>query len=173
MVKDYSDSERGNPLPPHRLLFPISSKGYFICIIHRHDNTYHGLCYTSRRALAGTRNSLMGPPHEGSIRRPFAPWANALTTELHLAPLLVRSRHMAENVAKHVTYSPDLNSIINFILTKMRFASFCHGRTVCTLSQFDKFERRFDVICNVTWHKSENYIIGGNVHSILYTILLI
>ena len=25
--------------------------------------------------------------HEGSIRRPIAPWANALTTELHLAPL--------------------------------------------------------------------------------------
>ena len=33
MVKDHSDIERGNPLPPHRLLFPISSKGYFICII--------------------------------------------------------------------------------------------------------------------------------------------
>ena len=45
----------------------------------RQDNTYHGLCYTSRRALAGTRNSSMGPPHEGSIRRPIAPWANALT----------------------------------------------------------------------------------------------
>ena len=33
---------------------------------HRQDNTYHGLCYTSRGALAGT--------------------INALTTELHLAP---------------------------------------------------------------------------------------
>ena len=33
MVKDHSDSERGKPLPPHRLLFPISSKGSFICII--------------------------------------------------------------------------------------------------------------------------------------------
>ena len=33
MVKDLSDSERGNPLPPHGLLFPISSKGYFICTI--------------------------------------------------------------------------------------------------------------------------------------------
>ena len=31
----------------------------------------------------------MGPPDEGSIRRPIAPRANALTTELHLAPLLV------------------------------------------------------------------------------------
>ena len=25
---------------------------------HRQDNTYHGLCYTSRGTLAGTRNSL-------------------------------------------------------------------------------------------------------------------
>ena len=39
---------------------------------HRQDNTYHGLYYTSRGALAGTKNSSMGPPHEGSIRRPIA-----------------------------------------------------------------------------------------------------
>ena len=32
MIKDHSDSERGNPLPPlFGLLFPISSKGAFIC----------------------------------------------------------------------------------------------------------------------------------------------
>ena len=54
---------------------------------HRQDSTYHGLCYPSHGTLAGTRNSSMGSPHEGSIRRPIAPWANALTTELHLAPL--------------------------------------------------------------------------------------
>ena len=59
MVKDHSDSEKGNPLPPHRLLFTINSKGSFIC---RQDSTYHSLCYTSRGALAGTRNSSMGPP---------------------------------------------------------------------------------------------------------------
>ena len=41
MVKGHSDNERGNPL--HGLLFPISSKGSFIC-----------LCYTSCGALAGT-----------------------------------------------------------------------------------------------------------------------
>ena len=33
IVKDHSDSEKGNPLPPHRLLFPINSKGSFICTI--------------------------------------------------------------------------------------------------------------------------------------------
>ena len=33
IVKDHSDSERGKPLPPYGLLFPISSKDYFICTI--------------------------------------------------------------------------------------------------------------------------------------------
>ena len=57
---------------------------------HRQDNTYHGHCYTSRGALAGTRNSSMGPPHKGSIRRPIAPWANALP--LSYVPLPLRAR---------------------------------------------------------------------------------
>ena len=60
MVKYHSDSERGNQLPPHGLLFPTSSKGSFICIIPQSDNTYHGLCYTSRGELGGTRNSSIG-----------------------------------------------------------------------------------------------------------------
>ena len=33
MVKDHSDSKRRNTLPLHKLLFPISRKGSFICII--------------------------------------------------------------------------------------------------------------------------------------------
>ena len=33
MVKDHSDSEKGNPLPPHRLLLSINCKGSFICTI--------------------------------------------------------------------------------------------------------------------------------------------
>ena len=33
MVKNHSDYERGNPLPPHGLLLPISRKGSFICTI--------------------------------------------------------------------------------------------------------------------------------------------
>ena len=58
MVKDHSDSEKGNPLLPHRLLFSINSKGLLYAPSHRQDSTYHSLCYTSRGALAGTRNSL-------------------------------------------------------------------------------------------------------------------
>ena len=33
MASDHSDSEKGNPLPPHRLIFSINSKGSFICTI--------------------------------------------------------------------------------------------------------------------------------------------
>ena len=33
MVKDHSDSEKGNPLPLHRLLLSINSKGSFIYTI--------------------------------------------------------------------------------------------------------------------------------------------
>ena len=31
--KDHLDSEKGNLLPPHRLLFTTNSKGSFICTI--------------------------------------------------------------------------------------------------------------------------------------------
>ena len=33
IVNDHSDTERGNLLLTHRLLFPISSNGSFICAI--------------------------------------------------------------------------------------------------------------------------------------------
>ena len=39
VVTDLNDSERGNPLPPHGLLFPISSK--FFYIHHPTDRIYH------------------------------------------------------------------------------------------------------------------------------------
>ena len=40
MVKNHSDSERGNLLPPHRLHFPISSNSSFICIIPQREITH-------------------------------------------------------------------------------------------------------------------------------------
>ena len=73
MVKDHSDSERGNPLPPHGLFFQLTARVLLYAPSHRQDSTYHSLCDTSCGALAGTRNISMGPPHEGSIRRPIAP----------------------------------------------------------------------------------------------------
>ena len=62
MVKDHSDSERGNPLPPHGLIgksspcgcsgFPFSLYEWFFTICPTPYN---------RGAVAGIRNSAMGP----------------------------------------------------------------------------------------------------------------
>ena len=51
----------------------ISAMALLYAPSHRQDSTNYELCYTNRGALAGTRNSSMAPPHEGSIRRPIAP----------------------------------------------------------------------------------------------------
>ena len=69
---------------------------------HRQDSTYHGLWYTSGGALAGTRNSSMGPPYEGSIRRPITTRANALTTELHLAQEKIQTDQDQSRVTMHL-----------------------------------------------------------------------
>ena len=58
MVKDHSDSERGNPLPLHGLLFKLPAR------VLLYASSSHG-------ALAGTRNSSVGLHNEGSIRRPI------------------------------------------------------------------------------------------------------
>ena len=50
MVNDHSDSERGNS-------FRLAARVILYASSHRQDNTYHGLCYTSRGVLARTRNS--------------------------------------------------------------------------------------------------------------------
>ena len=65
--------------------FRLTARVLLYAATHRQHTTYRDLCCTSRGALTGTRNSSVDPPHEGSTRRPIAPWANALTTELHLA----------------------------------------------------------------------------------------
>ena len=74
MVKDHSDSEREETCCRHiGYSFQLTARFFLYAPCHRQDSTYHSLCYTSRGALAETRNSSMGPPHEGSIRRSIAP----------------------------------------------------------------------------------------------------
>ena len=41
--------------------FQLAARFFLYAPSHRQDKTYHSLCYTSRGALAGMRNSLMGP----------------------------------------------------------------------------------------------------------------
>ena len=40
--------------------FRLTARVILYAPSHRQDSTYHGLCYTTRGALAGTRNSSMG-----------------------------------------------------------------------------------------------------------------
>ena len=49
-------SERGNPL-----LFLVNKWHLLYAPSHRQDSTYHGLCYTSRGALAEIRNNSVRP----------------------------------------------------------------------------------------------------------------
>ena len=74
MVKDHTDSERGNPLPPHGLLFPINSKGSFICTRERERNvlfndalnTFYLRLYGVRHMIKDHSDSEKGnplPPH--------------------------------------------------------------------------------------------------------------
>ena len=46
MVKDHSDSEKGNPLPPHRLLLSINSKGFFY-MHHPTDRITHTTAFVT------------------------------------------------------------------------------------------------------------------------------
>ena len=64
MVKDRSDSQRGNPVKVTTwVLFSISSKGSFKDSSQRQDKTYHGLFYTSRGALTETRKTRSKNPN--------------------------------------------------------------------------------------------------------------
>ena len=65
LLKDYSDSERGNLLPPlHGLLFLISSKGSIVCTIP--DRTVHATFFVtpviseSRRHVSDLKQSVTG-----------------------------------------------------------------------------------------------------------------
>ena len=63
MVDDHSDSERGNPLPPHGLLFPIRSKGSFIC--HATDRMTHTTAFVT-------------PVAEHWLKREIAQWVHSM-----------------------------------------------------------------------------------------------
>ena len=81
MVKDHSDSEKGNPLPTHGVLFPINSKGYFICTIpHRiaHTTAFvtpvveHWLEQEIAQLVCLTKDRSDDPSHH---ERTLLPWS--------------------------------------------------------------------------------------------------
>ena len=73
MVKNYSMSKRKTHCRHYigysfRLAanmgysFRLAAKDLLYALSHKQNSTYYALCYTSFGALAGTRNSSMGPP---------------------------------------------------------------------------------------------------------------
>ena len=60
MVKDHSAREETR-CRHMGYCFRLAARVLLYASSHRQANTYHGLCYTSRGALAGMRNSSMGP----------------------------------------------------------------------------------------------------------------
>ena len=72
MIKNHRQSQIGNPLPQlHRLIYLISSKDSFICIIPQKGY------YISKPLLyqswSTERNIPQWAHHVGSIQRPIAP----------------------------------------------------------------------------------------------------
>ena len=56
MVKDHSDNEKETCHIGYS--YRLTARVLLYAPSHRQDNTYHGLCYTSRGALAGTTVSI-------------------------------------------------------------------------------------------------------------------
>ena len=80
MIKDHSDSERENPLPPDGLLFPISRMGFFY-MPHSTDRIAHNTAFVTPLVEHWLEREIAQLVHPmKDIRRPIAPCANALTT---------------------------------------------------------------------------------------------
>ena len=78
MVKDYLDSENGNPMPPE--LFYSH---------HPSDRIEHTTAFVTPVVEVWLEREIAQLVyHEVFIRRPIAPRANAFTTELHLASII-------------------------------------------------------------------------------------
>ena len=75
MVKDHSAREESLCCHYMDYSFWLAARDLLYAPFHRQDRTYQGIHYTSCVALAGTRNSSMGPP-----------WGiDPTTTKLHLS----------------------------------------------------------------------------------------
>ena len=55
---------------------------------HRQYRTYHNLCYTSRGALAGMRNSSMGPPWRINPTRSECSYHGATSHSIYMASII-------------------------------------------------------------------------------------
>ena len=139
MVIDHSDSERGNPLPPHGLLFLINSKGSYMH--HPTDRTAHTTAFVTpvvkhwlEREIAQWVHPMKDRSDDPSHHeRPIAPWATLLpwsyiSLPLHLPwgcisinlCILINFRHLITlYINKTITSVLLLSSKLKIIRTNM------------------------------------------------------
>ena len=65
---------------------------------HRHDDTYHGLCYTSRGVLAGTRNGYI--------------FASNISCTPENAPVADKDRYQTPTIGPHCSLNNTAGSVI-------------------------------------------------------------
>ena len=73
VIKDHIYGERRNPLPPHGLIFPISSN-FPLCMHHPEDRIAYTTTFVTPVVEHRVEREIAhGVRHEGSTQRPIAP----------------------------------------------------------------------------------------------------
>ena len=129
MVKDHSDSETRCRHIGYS--YRLTARVILYAPSHRQDNTYHGLCYTSRGALAGTRNSSMGPPWriDPTTHRTMSERSYHGATSRSGNCRMILSKEIASFITKHQL------TLHNYPIKKQKITFFC-GYAMRTKSYF-------------------------------------
>ena len=127
MVKDHSDSERANLLPPHGLLFMINSKGSFICTIP--DRIAHTTAFvTLEREIAQWVHHMKDRSNNPSLHLAL-PTNDALCVRQYLIFVL---QHVARFIlaldTRYFSFQPVLHDWCNKGLINSK------GSFICTIN---------------------------------------
>ena len=105
-------------------MFYLAARVLLYASSHRQDDTYHGFCYTSRGALAGTRNSSTGPP-----------WRFVLTTHRTMSELSYHRAtcplhtHTQTHGQLGVSYEPFLLAVDELVVEQTHTHTHTHRQT--------------------------------------------
>ena len=114
--------------------FQLTARVLLYAPSHRQDNTYHSICVTPVVEHWMERVIARWVHHEGSIRRPIAPWANALTTELHAHSTCYGSRAL-------VTFCSG-GKLLYYIIDQLIWAMLHYGHSFICITRINRWEIR-------------------------------